>query len=188
MRITGKEDLRVRRTLESIRRSFEQLLIEKDYEDITVTELADRAMINKKTFYAYYDSLDALLAEIQNELSEEFAERTKNYTYKDIDKLTREFYLFSEEKGPYYEKITCTDSIIRNRMIRNVAQSADRGYSELKQFSTYEQNLIRTYANTATLSIYKQWIEDGKKVPVERAIELTTIMINTGMKQIIQSR
>lgn len=188
MKLTGKEDLRVRRTLEAIHRSFEELMLEKDFEKITVTELAGRAMINKKTFYTYYPSLDDLLAEIQDELSEEFAERTKDYTFRDIDKLTREFFLFSEEKGPFYEKITCTDSIIRNRMIRNVTKANDRKYSDLKQYTVYEQNLIRTFANSATLSIYKQWIEDGKKVPVERIIELTTTMINDGLKQIIRNR
>ena len=188
MKLTGKEDLRVRRTLEAIRRSFEELMLEKDFEQITVTELAGRAMINKKTFYTYYPSLDDLLAEIQDELSEEFAERTKDYTFRDIDRLTREFFLFSEEKGPFYEKITCTDSIIRNRMIRNVTKANDRKYSELKQYTVYEQNLIRTFANSATLSIYKQWIEDGKKVPVDRIIELTTTMINDGLKQIIRNR
>ncbi len=188
MKLSGHEDLRIRRTLESIRRAFEALMLEKDYEKITVTELAQRAMINKKTFYTYYPSLDDLLAEIQDELSEEFARRTKDYTFRDIDKLTREFFLFSEEKGSFYEKITCTDSIIRNRMIRSVAKASDRKYSELKQYTEYEQNLIHTFANSATLSIYKQWIEDGKKVPVERIIELTTTMINDGLKEIIRKK
>ena len=188
MKLTGREDLRVRRTLEAIRRSFEELMLEKDYEKITVTELAERAMINKKTFYTYYPSLDDLLTEIQNELSEEFSERTKNYTYLDIDKLTREFFLFSEEKGPFYEKITCSDSIIRSRMIRSVARTADRKYSELRQYTEYEQNLIRTFTNSTTLSIYKQWIEDGKKVPVERVIQLTSDMISSGLRQIIRNK
>ena len=34
MKTNGKEDLRVRRTLESIRRAFEELMMEKDYEKI----------------------------------------------------------------------------------------------------------------------------------------------------------
>ena len=77
MKLTGTEDLRVRRTLEAIRRSFESLLLEKDYEKITVTELAERAMINKKTFYTYYQSLDDLLTEIQDEVLEIF----RNYAW-----------------------------------------------------------------------------------------------------------
>ena len=188
MRITGKADLRVRRTLESIRRAFESLMLEKDYEKITVTELAERAMINKKTFYAYYPSLDDLLCEIQNELSEEFAERTKNYTYRNINEITREFFLFSEEKGPFYEKITCTDDIVRSRMIRNVFRNVDRKYSELSQYTDAEINLIKTFANTATLNIYKQWIADGKKVPMEKAIELASILIGSGINAIVKHK
>ena len=50
MKPNPNQDLRVRRTLESIRRSFEALMNEKDYEQITVKELSERAMINKKNF------------------------------------------------------------------------------------------------------------------------------------------
>lgn len=181
MKPESQKDLRVRRTLESIRRAFEQLMLEKDYEKITVTELAERAMINKKTFYTYYRDLDDLLAEIQDELSLEFAERTKNYTFRDIDKLTREFFLFSEEKGEFYERITCSDTIIRNRMIRNVTKTVDRGYGRLKQFTEAEQKLIQSFANSTTLNTYKQWIEDGKKVPVEKVIEITAALLKNGL-------
>lgn len=184
MKPNSQKDLRVRRTLGSIRQAFEQLMLEKEYEKITVTELAERAMINKKTFYAYYNDLDELLMEIQDELSQEFAERTKDYTYRDIDKLTREFFLFSEEKGEFYERITCSDSIIRNRMIRNVTKTVDRGYSQLKKYTEAEKKLIQTFSNSTTLSIYKQWIEDGKKVPVEKVIEITTDLLKNGLSVI----
>ena len=42
------EDMRVRRTIEAIKRSFEEMICEMDYEKIRVTELCRRAMINKK--------------------------------------------------------------------------------------------------------------------------------------------
>lgn len=67
MILTGNEDLRVIKTIESIKSSFEDLICEKDYEKITVKELCDKARINKKTFYHYYPSLDDLLAELQFE-------------------------------------------------------------------------------------------------------------------------
>ena len=141
-------------------------------------------MNNKKTFYAYYRDLDDLLMEIQDELSQEFAQRTKDYTFRDIDKLTREFFFFSEEKGAFYEKITCNDTIIRGRMIRSVTKSVDRGYDQLKQFTDDEKKLIQTFSNSTTLSMYKQWIEDGKKVPVERVIEITTVLLQKGLSGI----
>ena len=47
---TGKEDLRVIRTKEAIRRTFETMLCEMDYDEISIKELSERARINRKTF------------------------------------------------------------------------------------------------------------------------------------------
>ena len=125
MILTGSEDLRVRRTIDSIKNVFEQMICEMDYNKIRVTELCSRAMINKKTFYVYYPPLDDLLAEIQSEYAAEYIERIKNFRLPDeLDKVNREF-LFSEEKGLAYEKITCADSesyhYIRSDMIKEVS-------------------------------------------------------------------
>jgi len=46
-----KEDLRVQRTKEFIRKTFEEMICEMDYEQISVKELTQRAKINRKTFY-----------------------------------------------------------------------------------------------------------------------------------------
>ena len=49
--LKGNEDLRVRRTIRSIKESFLALLNEQSYDSITVTGLASRAGISKKTFF-----------------------------------------------------------------------------------------------------------------------------------------
>ena len=43
------------------------LLREKPIEKITVKEIAERAEINKTTFYSHYETLDALTAEIERQ-------------------------------------------------------------------------------------------------------------------------
>ena len=53
-------DRRVVRTQSSIRKAYLELLEEKPLSKITVSELAERAGINRKTFYAYYEDMDAL--------------------------------------------------------------------------------------------------------------------------------
>ena len=69
-----REDRRVRRTRASIRRAFLDLLDEKSYGQITVTELSERADINRKTFYAYYSGMDELLRELEQDLMEDYEE------------------------------------------------------------------------------------------------------------------
>lgn len=47
MTLTGNEDLRVIKTIEGIKSAFEALICEKDYEEITVKELCERAYQQK---------------------------------------------------------------------------------------------------------------------------------------------
>lgn len=47
-------DKRGRKTLKSIETAFNQLLLEKSFDVITVTDICDTADISRKTFYTYY--------------------------------------------------------------------------------------------------------------------------------------
>lgn len=44
------------------------MLREMDYSQITIKELTHRAMINRKTFYLHYHSLDELLGKLQTDI------------------------------------------------------------------------------------------------------------------------
>lgn len=174
MILKGNEDLRVVKTIEGIKAAFEELICEKDYEKITVKELCDKARINKKTFYHYYETLDYLLAEMQAELSAGFLERIKDYNLpEDLDKVNREFFLYSAEQGQAYERITCSVAYhsIRDEM---VADTNDKGWSGSKKYqrlSDFEKKLLMDYINNCSLSAYRLWIEGGKSVPLEEVIE-----------------
>lgn len=184
MILTGKEDLRVQKTMEAIQSNFHDLILEKEYTSITVKELCERARINKKTFYTYYETLDDLLLEMQTVISFDYSERIKDYTLKDLDKLVREFFLFSEEKGEFYEKITCGGAYthIRQKMIEKVNASRD-SYPELQKLPQEEQKIIRTFLSESLLAIYRSWIESGKRMPVEKIITLATDLLVNGVKK-----
>ena len=56
-----KEDPRVVRTRQLIQQAFIDLFYEKSFEEITIQEIADRATINRVTFYAHFQDKFALL-------------------------------------------------------------------------------------------------------------------------------
>ena len=123
MKITGYEDLRVQRTINNIYQVFEDLICEKDYSKITVTELARRAQINKKTSYRYYETFDDLLAELQARYADEYLQQIKGCQYpQDLEKSVKTFFLFSSAQGKAYDCITTSVSYsgIRREMIDNV--------------------------------------------------------------------
>lgn len=188
MRDTDGMDLRVVKTLDAIRKAFESMICEMDYGRMTVKELCERARINKKTFYRYYPTLDDLLAELQTEMPREYIERTRGYRMPDdIMAITREFYRFSEEKGPAYERITCARSYrgMRDTMIGVVQNEHWRGNPRFEALDDAEQHVLLTFIGTASTEIYRQWLADGKRVPLDRIVEISATLIGSGIDRML---
>ena len=185
MLLTGKEDLRVIKTIEGIKSAFEQLICEKEYEKITVKELCDRARINKKTFYNYYPALDDLLAEMQMEISSGYIERIKDYKLPDeIEKVNREFFMYSASKGLAYDKITCSSgsySHIRQKMINRVTEATWEKAPAFKRLNPLVKSIIIEHINSINVNIYRQWVADGKKAPIEDMIALSNVLTCRGL-------
>ncbi len=68
-----KQDRRVQYTKKALRESLLSLLQEKPLEKIGVTELCERADINRSTFYVYYGSPQELLNTILDEMFDQIA-------------------------------------------------------------------------------------------------------------------
>lgn len=70
-----KSDLRVKKTYNALMRAFEELLSKKTFDDITVNELCETALIRRPTFYSHfedkYDFLRFYLNEIQSRIESE---------------------------------------------------------------------------------------------------------------------
>lgn len=74
-----KVDRRILRTRRAIEEAFERLIIDNDYDKITVSALAKEANINRKTFYLHYQSVDDVLDSMAS-----------NYARDSLDRLTEE--------------------------------------------------------------------------------------------------
>lgn len=63
-----KTDKRLVKTKKAIVAALIELLAVKDLSEITVTELTDKAGINRKTFYLHYNKIDDVIADFGNDL------------------------------------------------------------------------------------------------------------------------
>lgn len=59
-----KLDPRVKRTRQLLEQSFLELLTEKDFQSVTVQDIAARATVNRATFYAHFEDKFALVDHI----------------------------------------------------------------------------------------------------------------------------
>jgi AcrR family transcriptional regulator len=83
-----KLDPRVKRTRGLILQSFESLLSEKNFENISVQDVTDKAQINRATFYAHYQDKYTLLDHSINKLfMQEIEKRTLNVCSYSTDNL-----------------------------------------------------------------------------------------------------
>lgn len=185
MLINGTEDLRIQKTMAAIKKSFEALICEKEFSKITVTELCQRAKINKKTFYHYYPTLDDLLAEMQMELVTQYIDLVKNYRLpEDAEQVNRVFFEYSAAQGLAYEKITCSTgsySAARQQMMAQVMDATWKKSAAFQRLKPEEQNLVLAFINTFGVGCYRQWVADGKKVSLEDVIRLSGTLMCGGL-------
>lgn len=74
-----RQDRRITKTRQSIRTAFIELLKEKRFADITVQDIADRAMISRSTFYDHYTDKYLLLEQLYQETVERFMQMAQIY-------------------------------------------------------------------------------------------------------------
>ncbi len=83
-----KVDPRVKRTRNLILQSFEILLAEKNFENISVQDVTDKAQINRATFYSHFQDKYTLLDYSINQMfMQELDKRTLNICTYNIDNL-----------------------------------------------------------------------------------------------------
>lgn len=72
-----KEDLRVRKTKANLYKGLLQLMEEKTFEEIKVTDICNVSMINRSTFYDHFNDKYELLASLLDDLKQELKEHLK---------------------------------------------------------------------------------------------------------------
>lgn len=82
-----KEDIRIQKTRRDLRKAILDLITEKSIEKISVKEICDKAMVNRITFYKYYEDKFTLLDDTVNEIRDEIKEKTlkNNYVINTFD-------------------------------------------------------------------------------------------------------
>ena len=185
MKHTSK-DLRVRRTLRSIREAFYKLMMEKKYSEISITELTELAEVNRKTFYLHYSSLDDLIQEIEDEIVDEIMEMidpeaetlnvtgciSKFYHYmEDGDEIRRKLMVDPDYRN-FYEDIT-------NKVLQT---SAFQHFYEI----TEHPYIVRAFCVSIT-SIYRSWIDHNREIPLDDLINYAGTLLINGYNAVKQS-
>lgn len=177
-------DLRVKRTLKCIRQAFNDLILEKNYSQISITELTERADINRKTFYLHYSSLDDLVQEMEEEVAEDLLNYLKTAAaHLDVGECIAEFYQYMNNGSPVLQKLMCdrSYSFFYNNVTDLVLKS-----TFFKRFydRTRYPDLVRAYCVGIT-SVYRSWYENGRTIPLPELSDYAARLLVHGYESVV---
>lgn len=190
-------DRRVIRTKRNIRAAVARLLTEKDINDITISDIAELADINRKTFYNYYSGIHEVLEEIENDVVEKFSavldssviQQTLKDPYEMFSKLTAVMntdidfysYLFSmDENTRLYAKI-----------IKLIKDKVKKTFTEQLSVNDPAIDIMLDFTVSGMISVYQKWFSEDRPENIEELSENVGIICFYGidgiMKKIMES-
>ena len=169
--VEKKQDRRVARTKKAIRNSFLELLTEKDFEKITVKEVADRADVDRKTVYNYYTGVNEVLEELENELAEDFEKAIGEFEFNNIEDAMAAFTALNQllrENMELYTLIMKLDGKSR-LMAKIVVYLKEKVRSVIGRTNTEASkiDIAVEYVTAGMFMAYRYWFNSDRKQSLE---------------------
>ena len=166
-----------------------QLLEKKEFEFITITEICEKAGVNRSTFYLHYENTDDLLLETLEMLNKKFNSAFNNQKINVNISSKEELYFINEEylipylnyvkenkkiyklihKKPYLFKSQSKLSNFYNELFSSILDK----YS----VSDEEKEYIFSYYTFGVVSVIQKWVEKDCKDDIELILDLIKRLI-----------
>lgn len=157
-------------TKDLIKKEFMNLLDKKTLNKITVTELAKKCDIERKTFYYHYENLEQLIKEIfESELDVVIEEFNENLSWEDSFILAATFILENKKaiRHIYYSDYKANVEKYVYSMAGEVITKYVKHISKDTRAKDIDINLISYFYQCALSTALIQWIAiDMKTDPV----------------------
>lgn len=166
----NKNDLRWVKTEKNIKTAFLELVDEKGFEEASISDICERAMISRNTFYAHYCDKYALLNRLFEIIREDFqtnfiffsdTKRLTRWYIENIDKNRRLVLILLKCPTVHFQDIIY-DSVIR---IPTLEKVPDFDFDSLD----IKTRLNIVYMLDAMISFTKYWLEHYDEISKEEA-------------------
>lgn len=183
-------DRRFVRTKKMIRNALSELVEEKGFNAISITEICDRADINRGTFYLHYTDKYDLLDKIENDVLDELEKQTSDigYAYFLNDDYLNKPAPFLVKLFEYLkENVIFMKAVLGPKgdplfqiKIKKIIETHlfDKKFGQLKKENLLvPEEYFISYLISAHLGVIQQWFKSGmKKSPEEMALIFTKMV------------
>lgn len=157
-----REDLRVVKTRRIISGAFTELLSEKELSKITISELCERAQINRKTFYRHYAALSDVAAELENEILDEFSRGFGSIS--GVGSVIANVSRVIGERRDFYRKLMRHNpDVFNNGRLKEAFRRMIAAVLKNRSPETDETTLLAVseFAASGVFALYAEWFEKG---------------------------
>lgn len=180
-----KVDRRVLKSQEAIKKAILELMAEKNFEDITIRDISDRANVNRGTIYLHYadkyDLLDKIIEEHIGNLRE-LCHSASEMTFKEGNYVWFEYFadhhiFFStmlNTKSAAHFRSRFLDLVIQEYKIEvDVSKGINHGLSD---------EVVLQFFGAALVGAVEWWFQNGMPLPPRVMAEQTGVLLDRNFK------
>lgn len=182
-------DLRVIKTRRNIRGALIELMREKELGAISVSELSMRAMINRKTFYRHYRTVNDVVTELENEILSEFSDilKSANKSVLDVGSVFREISGLITKRKELFDLMKINPDIFNNgkikAMLRRTLEVSLKNINALSDENTL--SAVSEFMVSGVLALYAGWFDGGCSGDLEFLTNISVKMVTEGLRGFI---
>ncbi len=182
-----KEDRRIMRTKDILRKTFKELVLEHGYSRVRVKDIVEVANYNRATFYAHYYGKEELAKDIiQLEMqvfSHEFCKPVRDNPVLDLRQMSpsgTDVFHYIRKNRSYYDLLVCDDPVpdINQALLRELQDIFhNRMYFMGDQASEMNAQYFIHYRSYGIYGFILEWIRnDYDASPSEMARRIINLL------------
>jgi AcrR family transcriptional regulator len=165
-RVNRAADLRVQRTRKLLQEAFKALVVEAGFDAITIQMLADRALVNRATFYRHYQDKYDLAEQVYNTLTADYLAAIAGQAVADPLRGWELLFVHVASHAEFYLALLSGVPHFRDYVCRNIEQELLAGFQAagLTAATAVPPPLVLRYLATAQMGVVQWWLENGQQV------------------------
>jgi AcrR family transcriptional regulator len=173
----GSIDRRVARTRATLHRALISLILQKDYDAITIEQICDTANVGRSTFYAHYADKDDLhrrgIEHLRGVLADRRSDDLAGSSVARGLSFSRTFFEHAQERKDLFRALAGSrGGAVAFSAIRQIISDAAR--EELAAIAggspadTVPREFMVQYIVGAFMAVLTWWLDKGAKLPAHR--------------------
>lgn len=182
----AKIDKRIIKTTNAIKEAFMYLAMKKEVNKITITDIADKALINRATFYLHYTDVNSVMLDIEKDITEYLTSDIEKF-YPSLAKLDPYPLLYSlaakedllENTKKYV--LTSTGSALLTSKLKNIfCDIITKAFEENSSLPKTQLSYVIKFVSSGCIDAFQEWYQN-QNISLEEVCNILSKTIANGV-------